>query len=52
MEEIVSRSLLEAECPLCNRVEQEFETKAEAQAWLTGHILEEHADELPDLEGI
>lgn len=37
---------LEAKCPHCERRER-FTHRPTAQAWLTGHIHEEHPDELP-----
>lgn len=37
-------------CGFCGR-EERFRSNHVGQAWLTGHILEEHEDELPELEG-
>jgi glutaredoxin len=35
-----------AECPHCERTEQ-FLEELTARAWMTGHIQEEHGDQLP-----
>lgn len=39
-----------AVCPHCDRVER-FDDELTARAWMTGHIQEEHADELPRYGG-
>jgi hypothetical protein len=41
---------VEANCPYCERVE-EFEHRADAKAWIVGHIQEEHEWRLPSYEG-
>jgi len=41
---------LDAVCPHCDR-EERFDDESTARAWLTGHIQEEHSDELPRYEG-
>jgi hypothetical protein len=38
-------------CPSCDRRENDLPSEHHAQAWLTGHIQAEHADELPAFEG-
>lgn len=40
-----------AHCPHCPRREP-FDDAPTAQAWLTGHILEEHDGTLPDIGGV
>lgn len=44
-------SELVAICPVCERQES-VQDRALGRAWLTGHILEEHEDELPPVRGV
>jgi len=45
----INTSLI-VQCPHCSRTE-EFDDDSTANAWLVGHIQEEHADELPSYDG-
>ena len=49
-EPIGQNSPVTATCDYCGR-EEKLPHMVAAQAWLTGHIHEEHADELPAFAG-
>lgn len=47
----LGRPIWSVDCPYCERSES-FDDELTARAWATGHIHEEHPDELPPFEGV
>lgn len=46
---IIDNPKFTASCPHCDRTET-VDSELSARAWITGHIREEHGDQLPSYE--